>query len=205
MILSRYLILVYSIALLNCSYSVNKTNATAETSLKQQSISGYDSISTMIIGPNCLSCHANATGNRGGLNLENYESVKLKLNQIYLRSIERQDMPPGGLDPSSREALKNWIENGAAMQSSLSDVEINGALTWKEIKKIVQKKCSDCHSSPNPEGDLDLTEYKTFKLKIEFIFNRVFVIQDMPLAPYPSLSLAEKNALLKWISQGFPE
>ena len=197
---------VCSSLLLNCSYNVNKSKSDQEDRIQQKTISGYEAVSKFVIGPNCLNCHSNASGNRGGLNLENYDSIKLQLNQIYLRSVERQDMPPGGLEPALRDILKDWIENGAAKQSSLGAGDLKGPLTWKDIKsKILQTKCLDCHSLPNPEGNIDLSNYETFKSNINSIFDHVFIKQDMPLAPYPSLSLGEKTALLKWISQGFPQ
>lgn len=199
-------ILLVGIFLSGCSYNVSKEKASEEANLKMQSVSDYQSVRKLILAPQCLNCHSNAAGNRGGLNLESYESVKLKLNQIYYRSIEVKDMPPGGLDKNSFEALKGWIENGAQQQASVQTLNLKGAVGWQELKsQVFQYKCLECHSAPNPEGKLDLSEYQVFKDNINSVFDHVFVKQDMPMAPYPSLSLSEKNAILKWISQGMPQ
>lgn len=205
-IFSGVLIIYLGSVLSGCSYNVSKEKASVEANLKMQSVSDYQSVRNFILGPQCLNCHSQASGNRGGLNLESYEAVKLKLNQIYYRSIEVKDMPPGGLDKNSYEGLKNWIENGAQQQASVQSLNLKGPLAWQELKtQIFQYKCLECHSSPNPEGKLDLSEYQVFKDNINTIFDHVFVKQDMPMAPYPSLSLSEKNAILKWISQGMPQ
>lgn len=197
---------VFFLLISACSYNVSKEKNTQEANLKMQSVSDYQSVRQFILGPLCLNCHSNSAGNRGGLNLESYESVKLKLNQIYYRSIELKDMPPGGLDKNSFEGLKGWIENGAQKQASLQSLNLTGPLAWQELKQqIFQYKCLECHSAPNPEGKLDLSDYSVFKENIKSIFDHVFIKQDMPMTPYPSLSLSEKNAILKWISQGMPQ
>jgi uncharacterized membrane protein len=62
----------------------------------------------------------------------------------------------------------------------------------------------DCHSQPQPQGNLDLTSYPESKEKAAKIFDRVFIRQDMPVEPYPALSPKERKTLLNWFNMGMP-
>lgn len=205
----KSLFLLSLIFLSACNYNVMKKNASANAqgeNAKAIAVLDYATVLKRVIGPQCLNCHSNVGGNKGGLNIESYESIKTNLNQIYYRSIEVADMPEGGLDPQSKELLKVWIENGAPVQATEGSGVVEGPLNWSLVKnKIIGFKCLECHSGKQPEGNLDLTEYETFKTNLNIIFDRVFVKQDMPVAPYPALTISEKSAVLKWISQGMPK
>lgn len=168
----------------------------------------YPSVQAAVIGPQCLRCHSGLGGNQGGLSLESYAQVRTALARIYFRSVERRDMPPSpGLNVAQFDLLKAWIEAGAPERNlgRSSSREIRGPITWIVIKEqVLKSSCLDCHSGRNPDGNLDFENYDVVKSNIEKIFRSAVVDQTMPLEPYPALSLSEKQALMKWISQGLP-
>lgn len=208
-------ILLSIVCLFSCNY--NRTKAASEQSARELTAEqldfasqvNYKSVNAQIIAPQCLNCHSNATGNKGGLNLETLDAIKAKMNQVYYRTIETKDMPPERpLSEGALELLKSWIEAGAPENNvgKPGAPEIRGPYTWMKIRdQILNSNCLDCHSGPDAEGKLDLASYDTFKNQWSQIFDRTFVKQDMPPQPYPSLSPNEKFALLKWISQGMPQ
>ncbi len=204
----KIIIFIFSIYLVGCNYNVTKESDASDQgqNIKSISVLDYQTVRKTVIGPQCLNCHSNSGGNKGSLNLETYEAIKSNLNQIYYRSIEVGDMPEDGMDANLREILKVWIENGAPVQATEGSGPVQGPLSWSLVRnKIIAFKCLECHSGAKPEGNLNLDNYETFKSKLNIIFDRVFVKQDMPVAPYPALTISEKSALLKWISQGMPK
>ncbi len=209
----KYALLLF-LLLTSCNYNRVKSAGEKPKTLDSNELSkldlatelNYTSVNNKIISPQCLNCHSNATGNKGGLNLETYEAFRNKLNQIVYRSLEVQDMPPGGLAPEDKKLFQLWIECGAPTNNNgCSTGESAGPLNWNKIvKTVLSKSCLDCHNETAPDGNLNLAQYEKFKENYFAIFQRVFVKQDMPPKPYPSLTPNEKQAVLKWISQGMP-
>jgi len=167
----------------------------------------YQSLQIGVLGPQCLRCHSGAGGSKGGLNLETYEQVRLNMNKIYFRSVEKKDMPPNLMSAAQFEFLKNWLEAGAPEKNTgKSGPPIKGAVTWMVIKnQVLSSSCLDCHSGKNPDGNLDLEVLANVRKNIMAIFDSALVRQTMPLQPYTALSESQKQALMKWISQGMPE
>lgn len=168
----------------------------------------YDSIRQLVIQTQCLTCHSEAGGNKGKLNLETYVSLKQNLNQIMYRVLEKRDMPEGGLPEPEYELIKLWIESGAPEKNTANGANqpILGPLNWDKIKnQILVQNCLDCHNTASVDSKLDLSNLENFKTNLPAIVDRVFVKQDMPPEPFSSMTVNQRQALLKWISQGFPQ
>ena len=193
-----------------CYYNSRSLTSTTDSGTSEvevmQIMNNYKSINDAVIGPRCLSCHSSAGGTKGKLNLETFADVKKNLNQIAFRSLEKRDMPEGGLSEYEYALFKMWIDSGAPEKNTENILNpiISGPLDWTVIQeKILVQRCLDCHSTHQPEAGLNLMDYDQFKVKTPVILDRVLVKQDMPPEPYPALTAQQKNALLKWISQGF--
>lgn len=61
----------------------------------------------------CNTCHANPPTGGAPFPLISYQAVQPYLARIRIRSIERQDMPPGGIqDPNDLARLEQWLNEG---------------------------------------------------------------------------------------------
>lgn len=197
-----------SFYLMSCNYNHIKTtdDSKSPTSAQIQSAlsSDFSSIYNSVLATECLTCHSSAAGSKGGLNLETYEQVRSQIEKIYYRSIEKKDMPAGGLGIEKLTLLKNWIDQGAPLKSTgQSNQIISRPIDWLTIKKkVLGASCLDCHSGEAASAGVDLSQYDIVKTNINTIFETVFINKKMPLQPYPNLTESQKMALLKWISQG---
>ncbi len=201
---------------LNLSCNYNHAHESPEASAAVQSLKvgnpDFASVQTAVIAPRCLGCHADSTGNKGSTNLETYQNLRRLMARISFRALDKMDMPPQSpLSPEEMQLLKSWLEQGAP--ETISDSQgpsdptlEQGATDWQKINKMVfAKKCLDCHSQPQPQGKLDLNSYEEVKLKATLLFERIIIKQDMPVQPYPALSLKERSVLLKWMNAGMPQ
>ncbi|MEL6863801.1 MAG: hypothetical protein AAFP19_05245 [Bacteroidota bacterium] len=76
-----------------------------------------------------------------------------------------------------------------------------------QIKAIIDSGCSivDCHDGGGgAPGDFTTYSSLEFYLTSDQIFDRVYTIMDMPLAP-GELTAEEFTALRCWLEDGFPE
>ena len=206
------IILICSFGPLACNYS-NK-NAELPAVLSEETInqlaldSNYESVNAKVITDQCLNCHSAAGGNKGDLNLETYQSIRANLNQIMYRVLETKDMPRNGLTGTDLALMEMWLTSGAPEKNTFtgSPVVLKGPFNWLVIRdQVLKRNCLDCHSSVTPEAGLDLSDYDQFKNNYAKIFDRTFVKQDMPPEPYDGLNISEKQAVMKWMSQGFPK
>lgn len=194
-----------------CNYNhVKKENGALKTQGKISASSlslDFPSVQMSVLGPQCLSCHSNAGGNKGGLSLETYQQARSSMSRIYYRSIEKKDMPPNPMTAEQYELLKSWIEAGAPEKNLRGSVQvIKGPINWTVIRdQVLKNSCLDCHSGKDAHGELDLESLEVVKKNINAIFDSAVVKQSMPLEPYAALSESEKQALMKWISQGMPQ
>lgn len=194
---------------LGCNYNHVKSSPSQNTGGPQVTSMSLDflTLQSTVLNSQCLRCHSSAGGNQGGLGLENYQQIRANLNKIYYRAIEKKDMPPSSMPPEQFEMLKNWLEAGAPLKSaSQNSGPIKGAITWQVVQKqILGSSCLDCHSGANPDGKLQLDSAEVVRKNINAIFEAAIIKQTMPLEPYPALTEGQKQALMKWISQGMPD
>lgn len=167
----------------------------------------FSSVQNNVFATQCLRCHSSASGNQGGLNLEGYPQIRANMNKIYYRSIEKKDMPPNPLSTQQYTLLKSWLEAGAPEKDSGQNLgPIQGPITWLVIKRqVLGASCLDCHSGANADGNLNLDSAEVVRKNITQIFDSALIKQTMPIQPYPTMSEAQKQALMKWISQGMPD
>ena len=209
--LQTVILVVFSLLIFSCNYSTKNSElpvVMTEAKLDQLALeSNYLSVNAKVISGQCLSCHSDATGNKGNLNLETYENIRAKLNQIMYRVLEVKDMPQGGLNETDYALMDMWLTSGAPEKNTGSATpSLKGPFNWTVIRdQVLKSNCLDCHSSVSPEAGLDLSDYDQFVNNYAKIFDRTFVKQDMPPEPYDGLTANEKQAVLKWISQGFPK
>ena len=74
----------------------------------------YAFVNANIFQPHCVSCHSNAGGNPGGVNLETYANVVTHLSDIR-DQVNTNQMPKGGppLTDTQKTILNDWISLGA--------------------------------------------------------------------------------------------
>jgi uncharacterized membrane protein len=73
----------------------------------------FKMVNESVIQPACLSCHSEAGGNRGGLNLENFENVFKNSHAIRLE-VAGGTMPPSQkLTDQQIKLVTAWIDAGA--------------------------------------------------------------------------------------------
>ncbi len=74
----------------------------------------FEDIQTKILQPFCFSCHSTTAGNEGGVNLETYANVKLRLidmQKAVNTNVMPKDSPP--LSDELKKLLNDWIAAGA--------------------------------------------------------------------------------------------
>ena len=74
----------------------------------------YKLVNERVIAPRCLGCHSDKNGNRGGVNLENYENVFEQLesikDEVSSGSMPRPKNKP--LTDIQKKIFLSWIESG---------------------------------------------------------------------------------------------
>ncbi len=106
-------------ALASCNYSVSKTpeNSPATSGgggVAATTVPGFDTVNTQVIKPKCATCHSAAGGNRAGVNLETYATIKSQLSTIR-SAVAGNFMPPasrGPLSAADKALLLLWIDSG---------------------------------------------------------------------------------------------
>ncbi|MGE0614608.1 MAG: hypothetical protein AB7P04_03125 [Bacteriovoracia bacterium] len=197
-----------------CGFHYDKTPRVSGGAAQTTPV-GFNQVWERVLVPKCLSCHSGAGGDQGSLNLETYPSVLKNLGRIETRALEQRTMPPAGPSPlgplSTEEAqvLVAWIAQGAPREASagtttpLDPVLKTGPYTWELVRtQIIERRCLECHSQPNPEAKLDLGNVDEVRAKAALIFDRTVVRADMPALPLPRLLDDERRALSEWILQG---
>lgn len=198
-----------------CNY--NKVKSQSETTgLRGEKLQNPDFAAVMqaVIGPKCNNCHSNASGNKGGANLETYQAVRQWAARVRYRAIEAGDMPPGGLKESDKNLLDRWLKNGMPEKVSIGQKPggdlAQGPTNWEKIStKIFADKCIACHQQPAPDAGVDLSDVKEVRKQILRILGSIFgdgiKPGTMPPPPIPSVTEPEREALLKWFNLGMPE
>lgn len=102
-----------------CNYHQSKVSASLADDQGSQGIVpeqlSFKLVTEKVLQAKCLNCHADATGNRGGLNLETYANFIAALEDVRAE-VEGKTMPrrPGPpLTDAEFKLLMDWIDGGA--------------------------------------------------------------------------------------------
>lgn len=110
------LALTLSFLFVGCDYSYRRgTEKAPNDQVTQADVITFQMINERVIQPRCVGCHSEASGNKGKVNLENYENVLTHKNAIYREVVDRT-MPPRHKEPLTAEQVKliaDWIDQGA--------------------------------------------------------------------------------------------
>jgi uncharacterized membrane protein len=182
-------------------------------------LTDYAEVQNQVIGPMCLECHSAANGNSGGVNLESYQNVFLHIVDIRA-DVVSGDMPASGpaLTETEKTLIVGWIDSGAPQGTSASpqptptpnptplptptpvatpnptptpDPSLHFSTVYAQV---IGPKCTSCHS--------DFSSYATVKGEISTIQSKVSS-KSMPQGS--SLTTAQYNTLMNWISAGSPQ
>lgn len=217
----RLLLIVAVMMMAACNYNKVKSGGkdSREFSAEEFETPDYAVINAAVIGPKCVSCHSNAGGNKGGVNLETYSAVRSELNRVAYEALEAKTMPEAGpLSDGLQKLLAAWIDSGAPERvvgiGEKPDKSIEkGPNDWKKMsEKLFQPKCVACHMDrtqlgpdQKPDGDLDLTNLKEVRDKAKSIFDAVIIQGSMPPEGVTAVTPPERRVLLKWFDSGMPE
>ena len=102
--------------LYGCGYTVNPIPSDS-VPLGGPGTSGatvdYATVNANVFQPNCVRCHSQAGGNKGGINLETFAQVKSRI-QLIASAVNSGIMPPSGtISASAKQKLNDWIASGA--------------------------------------------------------------------------------------------
>jgi hypothetical protein len=107
---------VILIVIAGCGYNNTKVPGETSSSQQNQGTTGaldFKSVSGLVFQNFCIRCHSQAGGNKGGINLETYASVK-SITPKILAAVSGGVMPPTGtLSSSAKNILISWIQAGA--------------------------------------------------------------------------------------------
>jgi hypothetical protein len=82
----------------------------------------------------------------------------------------------------------------------------NATYAYADVESIIANNCatSGCHASGNGSGRQPLSNYSEVKASIES-FRLKERVAEGSMPPGGSLSASDKNKLIDWINQGYPE
>ncbi|MGC4038421.1 MAG: hypothetical protein QM764_20825 [Chitinophagaceae bacterium] len=173
-----------------------------------------------ILVSNCAQsgCHDNGS-HREGIILVSYNSVTQTAgvqpgnaagSKLY-RVINGGSMPPRGytaLTAQQKDLIYQWIQQGAQnlVCESMCDSSVftySGA-----IQPLVANKCQGCHSTANPLGGVDLSNYASLKAEVDNGKLQGAVNWDAGFIAMPQngskLSDCELSQIQHWIAAGAP-
>lgn len=173
----------------------------------------FDEISNQILKPQCIKCHA-GYGDYGAVFAE---------KEGILDAVLKGRMPKNApaLNNNLKAVLNEWVRGGAPSgDGSAPPTPTKLVATWESLsKKVIFRKCVQCH---NPDGRaefLDLsTRQKFFEQRHDLLNNFVdaknsYLIQVItdPEEPMPPpwskvepVTAEELRVLIEWIEKGLP-
>ncbi len=171
---------------------------------------GYSFVRGTVFQSKCLGCH----GSSGGVNLEDYASLRSLLPSIRQATLVNQSMPKGGsLSETETQIVKAWFDAGAPEQPGGPPAPVNpppipplppvnsSTVDYAFVRDhVFQPRCTQCHGG---SGGVNLETYASIKANLSRISQVALVAQRMP--PSGPLPLAEQNLLADWIRRGAPE
>lgn len=95
----------------------NSAGTETQASTAVASAGSYENV-RIIMQQHCVVCHSSETIAQKNVKFDSPEEVKSHAQQIYQQVVLLRKMPfgnPGALSDTEREAIKQWFENGAAL------------------------------------------------------------------------------------------
>jgi len=228
----KYNYLFFFLLFSGCNYSV--PNVQGVTSVNQTieklptgTIPSYQTVANEIIAPKCLVCHANNSGNAGGINLESFAKVSSELGLIS-SALTSGSMPKNGITLSAKEkeVFLAWIDAGGPLDAVTSANTPVIAPTTNPIptpitpppivkvdpqkidyqmvsSKVIGPRCISCHSDQGGNrAGINLETY-------ENVFNeRSGIKKQISNGTMPTgrpLTSTQKQMILTWLNNGAPE
>ena len=171
---------------------INGADPSPERRFKEDATLSFETASVIFNRHSCMGCHTEATGNKGGINLETYDNT-VKWAQEIKSTVTLGFMPLRGprINGQDLSVLTAWIDAGAP---EFSDLPLE--LSFATVRaQIFTPHCVRCHSG--------FSEYAKVKPRIADIQLAV-ESNRMPKDRAP-LSLELKELLRRWIDAGLPE
>jgi len=87
-----------------------------------------------------------------------------------------------------------------------STVDSTATLNYASVQSIFSTNCatSGCHAAGNGAGRQPLSSYNEVKTAIES-FSLKTRVENGTMPPGGSISASDKNKLIDWVNQGYPE
>lgn len=215
---------VLAVASVSCTYDINKNPGGGETALALPpgSVPSFAQINSAVLQAKCATCHGVGGGNRGGVNLESYETVSAAASAIA-SAVNGGFMPPRSapaLSASEKELLLGWITAGAPRDGRSGNtggtqptptpnpggptqppVPSAPELTFASVyERVLQPSCVGCHGT---RGGVNLETYDNV---LDHKKDIVDAVESgfMPPRSRTPLSAEQKQHLLAWIQAGAP-
>ncbi len=224
--IKKLFVLATALVFSSCNYRIDKKEAAAGAEDKSLATAADDisfqMVTQKILQTKCLSCHSNVGGNKGGVNLETYQSVFQERDTIR-SEILSGDMPKSPVSPLTAAQIQfitRWIDNGAlefanqhapptAPPVTEPPVVVTPPptgptepLTFANVmKKVIEPKCLKCHGA-DTTTDVQLLNYA------DVAGNLIDIKDDVMTGRMPrrsSLTLEQKKLILDWINVGAKE
>lgn len=219
------------LSLSSCNYTQSKSMPldSIDSGLAADQVE-FEVVMEKVIANNCLSCHSDAGGNRGELNLETYENIVQAAAEIKDRVSDRS-MPPRRSPPLSDaqiQMLITWIDAGAPQKPTIEPapapqptpeplpeptpapepapivvpVPVPAGTTFEMVfKQVIQSSCLKCHSAEGA-GDVNLETYQNVLQFKEAVRE---TIADGSMPRRSKLTDEQKTLILDWLDAGAPE
>ena len=174
-----------------------------------------------IINSNCAisGCHGDGSA-QDDVDLSSYSSILQHLDvgdalssdifEAITDSDPEDIMPPSPASPLTAQQIaliRDWIDQGATFEEctdcDLTDITYSGSV-WP----IIQNSCTGCHSGPDPQGSLSLTNYTEIAQIAQngYLNGVINHLPDFVAMPYngQQLSICKIDIIQDWIDQGYP-
>ncbi len=143
--------------------------------------------------------------------------VKVITKQSSNNGDDDERMPPPPRNRLSQEQIDliiRWIAEGAQDKDCVSPIpgtkgcDTTNITYSKTIVPIFQYNCYGCHSTTQPQGNLDLTQYANVKRKVDDGTLLGSITHSIGFVPMPSKEIMLNNCYIaqirKWIDSGAP-
>ena len=216
--------------LFGCNYNQSKVSSDKMPATTQKITSPdqltYKLVKESVLLNACLKCHSEAGGNKGGINLENFENVFKNSHQIRIEVAGGTMPPTGKLSEEQIKIVTDWIDAGAAENGKVAGElptpkptptptststpipapvpnPVPQKISFEMVyNQVIKTNCLKCHSEiGGNHGEVNLEAYdrvfaKRFEVKFEIETNQ------MPTQKGTALTEIQKKLILTWIQQG---